>query len=81
MSIIAWIVCGLVVGVIANIILKGEAYFQNLVLGGIGGIIGGWLFSTLGAAGTGFSASGLLFAAVGSGVALLGYHGFHRGRY
>ena len=81
MSIIAWIVCGLVVGIIANKILNGEAYFQNLVLGGIGGIIGGWLFSTLGATGTGFSAFSVLLAAIGSVVALVGYHAFHRGRY
>ena len=80
MSIIAWIVCGLIVGFIANSILK-EGYHQNLGLGAVGGVVGGWLFSMLAATGTGFSAMSVFFAIIGSVVGLVGYHAFHRGRY
>jgi uncharacterized membrane protein YeaQ/YmgE (transglycosylase-associated protein family) len=81
LSIIAWIVFGLIVGYAANLMLKGEAYFQNLGLAVIGAIIGGWLFSVLGATSIGFNVVSFLFAMIGSIVALVGYHTFHRGSY
>jgi uncharacterized membrane protein YeaQ/YmgE (transglycosylase-associated protein family) len=53
MSILAWIVLGLIVGVIANKLVNkaGEGALMNIVLGGIGAVFGGELINKLGLAG------------------------------
>jgi uncharacterized membrane protein YeaQ/YmgE (transglycosylase-associated protein family) len=45
MSIIAWIVLGLIAGWLAGMIMKGSGYgiIGDIVLGIIGAIIGGWI--------------------------------------
>ncbi len=58
MSIIGWIVLGLISGFIASKIVNksGEGFILDVVLGIIGAIVGGWLFVQLGAVGvTGFN--------------------------
>lgn len=49
MSIIAWIVLGLLAGWIAGMVMKGGGYglIGDIVLGIIGAILGGWLTGVL----------------------------------
>ena len=53
MSILAWIVLGLVAGFIGSKIVNksGEGLIRDIVLGVIGAVVGGWLFSAFGASG------------------------------
>lgn len=77
MSIIAWIVLGLIAGFIASKIVnkRGEGLLRDILLGIIGALIGGWLFHAFGAAGvTGFNLYSLLVAVVGAIVLLVIYH-------
>jgi uncharacterized membrane protein YeaQ/YmgE (transglycosylase-associated protein family) len=49
MSIIAWIVLGLIAGWLAGMIMKGGGYgiIGDIVLGILGAIIGGWITGAL----------------------------------
>ena len=81
MSFIAWIILGLVAGFIGSKIVNkaGEGFFLDIVLGVIGALVGGWLFSKFGAAGvTGVNLYSLLVAVVGSIVVLILYHAVRR---
>ena len=78
MSIIAWIILGLVAGFIANRIVdhQGGGLIFDTVLGIIGALIGGWLFAFFGAHEVmGFDLYSLIVAIVGAVVVLLIYHG------
>lgn len=77
MSIIAWIILGLIAGFIASKIVnkKGEGLLLDIVLGIVGALVGGWLFHAFGAAGvTGLNLYSLLVAVVGAIVLLVIYH-------
>jgi uncharacterized membrane protein YeaQ/YmgE (transglycosylase-associated protein family) len=77
MSIIGWIVLGLIAGFIASKIVnkQGEGVILDIVLGIIGAIVGGFLFIQFGAVGvTGFNLYCMLVAIVGAVVVLLIYH-------
>lgn len=77
MSIIGWIVLGLIAGFIASKIVnkQGEGFFLDIVLGIVGALVGGFIFSAFGAAAvTGFNAYSLLVAVVGAVVVLFLYH-------
>jgi uncharacterized membrane protein YeaQ/YmgE (transglycosylase-associated protein family) len=77
MSIIGWILLGLVAGFIASKIVNkgGEGMMLDIVLGIIGAIVGGFLFSVVGATGvTGFNIWSLIVAILGSVVVLWVYH-------
>jgi uncharacterized membrane protein YeaQ/YmgE (transglycosylase-associated protein family) len=77
MSIIAWIILGLIAGFIASKIVnrRGEGLFLNIVLGIVGALIGGWIMAFFGHEGvTGFNLSSLLVAIVGAIVLLLAAH-------
>jgi uncharacterized membrane protein YeaQ/YmgE (transglycosylase-associated protein family) len=77
MSIIAWIVMGLVAGFIGSKIVNksGEGLILDVVLGIVGAVIGGWLFTFLGAQGvTGFNLYSLFVAVIGAIVVLVIYH-------
>ncbi len=81
MSILAWIVLGLVAGFIGSKLVNktGEGFFLDIVLGIVGAVVGGWLFSAFGAAGvTGVNFYSLLVAIVGSVVLLVAYHVLRR---
>ena len=51
MSIFAWIVLGLIAGWIGSKIVNksGEGFFLDIVLGVVGALVGGFLFSLFGA--------------------------------
>ncbi len=77
MSILAWIILGLLAGFIASQIVnrRGSGILLDIVLGIIGAIVGGWLFSLFGAREvTGLNLYSLIVAIIGSVVVLLLYH-------
>jgi uncharacterized membrane protein YeaQ/YmgE (transglycosylase-associated protein family) len=77
MSIIGWLVLGLIAGFIASRIVNksGAGFIVDLVLGIVGAFVGGFLFSLVGHAGvTGFNLYSMLVAVVGAIVVLLIYH-------
>lgn len=77
MSIIAWIVLGLVAGFIGSKIVNktGEGLVVDLILGIVGAVVGGFLFHLVGATGvTGFNIWSLLVSVVGAVVVLVIYH-------
>ena len=77
MGIIAWIVLGLIAGFIASKIVNhtGSGIIMDIVLGVVGALVGGFLFSIFGAAGvTGFNIYSMLVAIVGAVVVLWIYH-------
>jgi uncharacterized membrane protein YeaQ/YmgE (transglycosylase-associated protein family) len=77
MSIIAWIVLGLIAGFIASKIVNksGEGVVLDIVLGVVGAVVGGWLFSFFGMSGvSGLNIYSLLVAVVGAVVVLFAYH-------
>jgi uncharacterized membrane protein YeaQ/YmgE (transglycosylase-associated protein family) len=77
MSILAWIVLGLIAGFIASKIFvgSGQGMLMDIVLGIVGAVVGGYLFSALGATGiTGFNLYSTFVAVVGAIVLLWLYH-------
>jgi uncharacterized membrane protein YeaQ/YmgE (transglycosylase-associated protein family) len=77
MGIIAWIVLGLIAGFIASKIVNhtGSGILMDIVLGVVGALAGGFVFSLFGAAGvTGFNIYSMLVAVVGAVVVLWLYH-------
>jgi uncharacterized membrane protein YeaQ/YmgE (transglycosylase-associated protein family) len=77
MGIISWIVLGGLAGWIGSMLVNqtGEGLFLDIVLGIIGAVVGGWLFTTFGVTGmTGFDLWSLLVAVVGAVIVLAIYH-------
>ena len=76
-SIIAWIILGLIAGFIASKLVNktGEGVLLDIVLGIVGAVIGGWLFHAFGRPGvTGLNLYSLLVAVIGAVVFLVIYH-------
>ena len=83
MSIIAWLVLGLIAGFIASKIINktGEGLWLDIVLGVVGAELGGWLFSLFGMSRvTGLNLYSLLVAVVGAVILLFIYHQLIRRR-
>jgi len=83
MSIIAWIVLGLISGFIASKIVNktGEGILMDIVLGIVGALLGGWLFNEFGMAGvTGVNIYSMIVAVVGAVLVLVIYHALVRRR-
>jgi uncharacterized membrane protein YeaQ/YmgE (transglycosylase-associated protein family) len=81
MSVLAWIILGLIAGFIASKIINksGEGLILDIVLGIVGAVIGGWLFNQFGAAGvTGFNIYSVAVAVVGAVLLLVVYHAIRR---
>ena len=77
MSIIGWIVLGLIAGFIGSKIVNksGSGILLDIVLGVVGAVVGGFLFNTFGAVGvTGFNIYSMIVAVVGAVVVLVVYH-------
>ncbi|HQT84468.1 MULTISPECIES: GlsB/YeaQ/YmgE family stress response membrane protein [Acidiphilium] len=77
MGLLAIIVLGLIAGWIASLIVDnaGKGPLVDMVLGIIGALVGGSIFSALGAAPiTGFNLYSLFVAVIGSVVVLVVYH-------
>ena len=77
MSILSWVLLGLVAGFIGSKIVSsaGQGLLLDIVLGIVGAVVGGFLFSVFGAEGvTGFNIYSLIVAIIGSVVVLWVYH-------
>jgi uncharacterized membrane protein YeaQ/YmgE (transglycosylase-associated protein family) len=76
-SILGWIVLGLIAGYIASNIVDngGRGPLVDMILGIVGALVGGEIFSALGAVPiTGFNLWSLFVAVVGAVVILVIYH-------
>jgi len=81
MSILAWIIIGVIAGFVGSKIVNrtGEGLIRDLALGIVGAIVGGWIFSFFGQTGvTGLNLYSLLVAVIGAVVVLLAYHAMQR---
>lgn len=81
MSILAWLLLGLVAGFVGSKIVnkRGEGLLLDLILGIVGAIVGGWLFNQFGEAGvTGLNLYSLVVSVVGAVVVLVVYHAIRR---
>jgi uncharacterized membrane protein YeaQ/YmgE (transglycosylase-associated protein family) len=77
MSILAWIILGLIAGFIASKIVNksGEGVILDIVLGIVGAIVGGFIFTFFGAAPvTGLNIYSIIVAVIGAIVVLAIYH-------
>jgi uncharacterized membrane protein YeaQ/YmgE (transglycosylase-associated protein family) len=83
MSILAWLVLGLISGFIASKLVNksGEGVILDIVLGIVGAVVGGWLFNTMGHSGvTGLNIYSMVVAVIGAVVVLVVYHALFRRR-
>jgi uncharacterized membrane protein YeaQ/YmgE (transglycosylase-associated protein family) len=83
MSILVWIILGLISGFIASKLVNkhGDGVLLDIVLGIVGAFVGGWLFNTLGHSGvTGLNIYSMFVAVVGAVVVLVVYHTLVRRR-
>jgi uncharacterized membrane protein YeaQ/YmgE (transglycosylase-associated protein family) len=81
MSIVAWIVLGLIAGFIGSKIVNkaGEGVVVDIILGIVGAVVGGFIFRFFGASGvTGLNIYSLVVAVIGSVVLLVIYHAVKR---
>jgi uncharacterized membrane protein YeaQ/YmgE (transglycosylase-associated protein family) len=82
MSILAWIILGLISGFLASKIVNktGEGFLLDIVLGIVGAVVGGWLFRKFGHMGvTGLNLYSILVCVAGAIVVLVVYHTLRRG--
>ena len=77
MGILAWILLGLIAGVIAKLIMPGDdpgGFFVTILIGVVGALIGGAIASAAGWGGVdGINLGGLIVAVLGSIVVLFAY--------
>ena len=81
MSILAWIVLGLIAGFIGSKIVNktGQGLVVDILLGIVGAVVGGYIFNFFGASGlTGLNLYSLIVAVIGSVVFLVIYHAVRR---
>ncbi|HUC65036.1 MAG TPA: GlsB/YeaQ/YmgE family stress response membrane protein [Stellaceae bacterium] len=81
MSIIAWIVLGLIAGFIASKIVnrEGQGVILDIVLGVVGALVGGWIMAFFGHEGvTGFNLYSAVVAIGGAIVLLVIGHAVRR---
>ena len=52
MTFLAWLIVGLVAGVLASLVMGGTGYglVGDIIIGIVGAFVGGWIFSALGVA-------------------------------
>ena len=77
MSIISWIILGLIAGFVGGKIVnrEGQGFWLNIALGIVGALVGGFLFSLFGASGiTGLNIYSMIVAIICSIVVLLIYN-------
>jgi uncharacterized membrane protein YeaQ/YmgE (transglycosylase-associated protein family) len=79
MSILAWVVLGLIAGFIASKLVNktGGSLILDMVLGIVGAVVGGFVFNQFGSAGvTGLNLYSMLVAVIGAVIVLAIYHMF-----
>jgi uncharacterized membrane protein YeaQ/YmgE (transglycosylase-associated protein family) len=73
MSILTWIVLGLIAGWLGGVLVRGSGYgvIGDIILGILGALVGGWITSQLmGVDVTGFNLPSLLVATLGAIVVI-----------
>ena len=81
MSLITWMLLGLLAGFIASHLVnhRGEGMVLDILLGIVGAVAGGWLANVLGFAGvTALNLYSLIVATLGAVIFLLLYHTIRR---
>jgi uncharacterized membrane protein YeaQ/YmgE (transglycosylase-associated protein family) len=81
MSILAWIVLGLVAGFIGSKIVnkRGDGLLIDILLGVVGAVVGGWLAGFFGLGGvSGLNLYSLAISVVGAIVVLAVFHAIRR---
>lgn len=77
MSILSWIVVGLIAGVLGKLIMPGDdpgGFIVPILLGIFGGFVGGFVVSLFGGIGvTGFNVWSILVATLGAVILLAAY--------
>ena len=80
MSVIGWIVLGLIAGWVASKIVggSGQGFFLDLALGMVGALVGGFLYSEIfgGPGVAGLNLGSIFVAIIGSIIVLVAYHAF-----
>jgi len=77
MSIVAWLVLGLIAGFVASKLVNktGEGVVMDIALGIVGAVAGAWIFNQFGQTGvTGLDIRSLVVAVVGAVLLLVVYH-------
>ncbi|MDE2489065.1 MAG: GlsB/YeaQ/YmgE family stress response membrane protein [Alphaproteobacteria bacterium] len=83
MSLIAWLIVGLIAGWLASMVVnrRGEGAILDILLGVVGAFVGGYLFRYFGHAGVnGINLHSILVAGVGAILVLVIYHAIFRRR-
>jgi len=84
MSILAWIVFGLIVGAVAKFLVPGEGpggVLGDIIVGIVGALIGGFVYGFFGHAGvTGFNLGSAICAIIGAVILLALIRAFTRTR-
>lgn len=81
MSLLAWIVLGLIAGYLGSKIVnkRGAGIVVDIILGVVGAVVGGFVFHFFGQPGvTGLNLYSLIVAVVGAVVVLVIYHAIRR---
>lgn len=77
MGIIAWIIFGLLAGIVAKLLMPGKdpgGFIVTILLGIVGALVGGFIGRALGiGAVTGFNIGSFLLAVLGTVVLLIAY--------
>ena len=73
MEILAWLIVGLISGVLASLVVGGTGYgiIGDIVVGIVGAFVGGWLFSAAGWGSPFGGLAGTIFVAFIGAVVLL----------
>jgi uncharacterized membrane protein YeaQ/YmgE (transglycosylase-associated protein family) len=77
MSIVSWLILGLIAGFIGSKLVnkQGAGMLLDIVLGIVGAIVGGLVFNAFGAEGvTGLNIYSMIVAVIGSVAVLVAYH-------
>jgi len=76
-SILSWILFGLIAGAIAKAVLPGRdpgGLIVTVLIGIVGGLLGGWLSTKFGGGGvSGFNVMSFVWAVIGSVILLVAY--------
>jgi uncharacterized membrane protein YeaQ/YmgE (transglycosylase-associated protein family) len=72
-SILTWIIVGLIAGVLASLVMGGTGYglIGDIIIGIVGAFVGGWLFAQLGVSSPWGGLPGTIFVAFVGAVVLL----------
>ena len=73
MTLLTWLIVGLVAGVLASLVMGGTGYglIGDIIIGIVGAFVGGWIFTALGVASPLAGLAGTILVAFIGAVVLL----------